>query len=1332
MTESETLPQSIFHKLSSVLWALAVVAIVVLASYVSLGRLLANSLADYQDEVLAQLNERVPFRVDAGRLSGEWHSFTPEIVLTDLRLKLPGAAGDTLELKGGRVGLDVLESILTRRLQITSIQLEALVLQGELTEDGRLVLPGLTGRNSAVGDWLKEFLLNIEYVTLDDAQLQLDLPGEEQRQFGFNLHLAREGSERKLQAELVSTRGAQIQITGRGVGNPFRPEAFRGQLHIAAATGDLGAVKGVLANEPPAWMDGQLDAQWWFDWNRGALGVDLQLSVADAVLRPKEGDWSVPLEHLSLSASLVERRNRWTVYASDIVARQGDAELVLPRMQVDAWDESLRLRASELDLAALNALVLGLESLPEKAHSVFEVLQPKGKLSALQLAVADLTDPTANWDVEANFEAVEVESWRAAPGVTSASGYLELSQNGGYVVLDSQRFSMSFPSIYRSPLYYDDIFGTLKLSWDKDSLLVDSDPIVASGVEGTAKALFRLNIPFKQNDVGLEMDLVVGLANSHPIHRVKYIPYVLNESLRQWLAGAVGDGDVGQAAFIWRGSLRKGATDLRTVQLFLNVANTSLDYHPQWPAVSSVDGTVLIDDSKVSVWADSARVYDSRLERLSAEAWMNEERKMLLAVEGRLSGSAQDGLAIVNESLLGELTRGAFQDWQAEGELDARLQLLLNLGDKSVPPEVDVSARLEGARVQIEPGGLTVTDLSGVVDYSSEAGFSSDDLKGKLWERALAVELKQRPLADPGTAMSFANSALEVQLETDVAMTSVQQWLDLKVMTLASGSAQVTGLVELLPGEKPTLMLDSQLQGISLDLPQPWRKEAESERPFKLKLPLGAGPLQFSLQLGEEVDLDLDVRNGALYAASAGIASEPPALTDQVVRVVGRAPRIDVDEWERFIERYLLTAAQPGEEPETTPTTGLRVQVDDVYAEQLAIWGRVVNDVRFSLAVDANAWQVRAETDWLRGSYFQPEQGRAGLKLDFLEMAGFDSALDQPELSQGSGGDDVLQLPQMQVVISQLHRESRPLGALQFGLESVGETIQVRDLTGELAGLRLTAEQPASLDWHQGRETQLSATLQFTDFGQSLQQLGYPLFLETSQGQIDLALSWPGSPQGFSLGALQGSMLVDVDQGRFLETPAGATGALKVVSVLNLAEVVQRLSMSHMFESGVPFRQMDGEVYFHGGTIEVSRFEIQGASSAFSMTGLADVESETLEGELVATLPVANNLPWVAALAGGLPVAAGVFVVSKVFEKQVNRLTSGVYKVDGPWDDPNVTFDRIFDDGAKLEFMTVDPNSVPADPNQGLVDQVKALGRVLEPPRAWSADPNEPAQAESP
>ena len=139
-------------------------------------------------------------------------------------------------------------------------------------------------------------------------------------------------------------------------------------------------------------------------------------------------------------------------------------------------------------------------------------------------------------------------------------------------------------------------------------------------------------------------------------------------------------------------------------------------------------------------------------------------------------------------------------------------------------------------------------------------------------------------------------------------------------------------------------------------------------------------------------------------------------------------------------------------------------------------------------------------------------------------------------------------------------------------------------------------------------------------------------------------------------------------------------GALGLVSFLNLAEILRGLSLSHMFEAGIPYLTADAELYLHGGSLEVVSLEIDGAASAFAFNGLSDLRQNSIDGELVVTLPVANNLPWVAALAAGLPVAAGVFVVSKVFEKQVNRMSSAVYGVSGDMEAPDVEFRRLFDD----------------------------------------------------
>ena len=72
-------------------------------------------------------------------------------------------------------------------------------------------------------------------------------------------------------------------------------------------------------------------------------------------------------------------------------------------------------------------------------------------------------------------------------------------------------------------------------------------------------------------------------------------------------------------------------------------------------------------------------------------------------------------------------------------------------------------------------------------------------------------------------------------------------------------------------------------------------------------------------------------------------------------------------------------------------------------------------------------------------------------------------------------------------------------------------------------------------------------------------------------------------------------------------------------------------------------------------------------------------------GRLVATLPVATNLPWVAAIVGGLPAAAGVYLTSKLVEEQVDRLSSISYTIAGDWDDVEVRVDQIFAESLDAE-----------------------------------------------
>lgn len=109
---------------------------------------------------------------------------------------------------------------------------------------------------------------------------------------------------------------------------------------------------------------------------------------------------------------------------------------------------------------------------------------------------------------------------------------------------------------------------------------------------------------------------------------------------------------------------------------------------------------------------------------------------------------------------------------------------------------------------------------------------------------------------------------------------------------------------------------------------------------------------------------------------------------------------------------------------------------------------------------------------------------------------------------------------------------------------------------------------------------------------------------------------------------------------------------------------------------------MAGTILFENGTFTLKdELEVKAPSSEIKLKGWADLNTEQVDMAMGVTLPLATNLPWVIALAAGLPAAAGVYVVSKLLKKQVSTLFSAIYRVKGALDNPTVEFERLFDTG---------------------------------------------------
>ena len=68
-----------------------------------------------------------------------------------------------------------------------------------------------------------------------------------------------------------------------------------------------------------------------------------------------------------------------------------------------------------------------------------------------------------------------------------------------------------------------------------------------------------------------------------------------------------------------------------------------------------------------------------------------------------------------------------------------------------------------------------------------------------------------------------------------------------------------------------------------------------------------------------------------------------------------------------------------------------------------------------------------------------------------------------------------------------------------------------------------------------------------------------------------------------------------------------------------------------------------------------------------------------IDAKLLVTLPVTNNLPLAALIVGAPAVGGALFIADKLLGDRVARFASVQYKVKGPWQEPEISFEKPFE-----------------------------------------------------
>lgn len=1337
---------ALIKKLYEQLLLLLIVALIALAAYVSLGRQFMPAISSYTAFLEEQIAQRTGLPVAIGSVAGEFSGFNPVLLLSDLQLAIDDSAeSPALEFSEARIALDMGRSIWQRRWVLDEFVIRNLRIDLTQSADGSWQLSGVAtpGSNDPVD-------LNALYQTFLSFN-QLELQG-----VAINVH-PRNGDSFGFVQGTASVRNQgqnhYLHVNASLEGNPepltvsFEVQGSAldqasGMLHVLVPQADYSRVfagqeLGALAilgleGSGQAWIGieaGQLsDATAEFDipsltvGGQGAeqdrqpeseqLGLTDLKGLARLSRRSGESAWELALANMSMTY----RTDSWQSF---------NARLLF------APDQLLTIAADHLDLGLLARLAGDSGILPDATEADLKGFNPDGSLQNVNLSLPISETESRPLTLRTNIADLQLESVRNSPNLWGMDGFVELEfdrsaqQLTGVAEVNSTDFSMNIPSTFTRVWDYSRVNGRLHIDVSMANgqvVKLASDRIVAESdaLDGSVR-FTSITERFADGSRDARLDLMVGADRIEGSQKSLYLPDGPNisDNLRntmEFLERALIDGQVYNSGILYRGSTVSGSDAMsKTFQSFWQLSDGQINFSDDWPNLEALTATVQTDDDNIDITVDSGSSLGLQFETATGAVRRDAASRNWLTVLGSATGETSSALEYLRVAPVGDGLKNALASWQSQGAVAGDLSLSIPLDQPEADTAVHLELLLEENDLIISDYDLDISQLSGSVIYDSEAGFEPTELTGQMFggsmEATLSSVQEQGALASivvEGTGVTSPQAMIEWPRQNEFVRSLLANMAGdfayEAVIRMHQAAARESG---------SELEIRSDLRGVTMDLPPPYGKQAESVAPLDLHIQFEEGRQQSAGSLGDSLRFTLNqpvdepTRGLVMLGQQSGsldplAESLPPGLS-----ILGDFDRFELEPWVEFISGMSDGAQSDSELDQTIAFADMRADVFSLYGEELP-------EVAFRVEPSQpdSGWMARLTSESVQGQVIIPYDSDYYLQvdLDYLYLPGeeaptqADPALSGTEvsmpMSENPDSDepetdplenlDPRELPLMRFETDQFRIGESEYGSWAFTLTPTGIGAEFHDINFDFRGLRLGRDslddsieflEPHFSWFYDGvqHSSELTGVLIADDISGVLEANGYAPSVQSNQAVFVTEVRWPGSPAFFSNDHLGGRIDMRVTDGRFLRD-SGSGGALRLVSFINLSAIFQRLRFSDdLLRSGLAFDEITGQFDLSDGLLQITdRLVISGPSSLYQIVGEVDLAEETVQGEMTVTLPVSNNLPWIGLLSANIPLAVGAYLFDQIFGSQVDSLSSAIYTLSGPLEGLEPQFKQAF------------------------------------------------------
>ena len=1234
------------------MWYLASGIILALAIIVTLIRLVLPEISDYHSEIKNWINQSMDSPVQFSDIKAEWTGWTPNIILSNLSWQSQHTKSSNQPQFGTvRISIAPIKSLYYRKLIAKKIFLSHAKINLIHHQDDSIIMSRLLETANSAGWILNQADINIE-------QLQIHLTDTK---FGIKAINLVNTSLKQI------TDGNKTQIDIHGILN----EPYGNKLRLAL---DL---EGELFS--PNWV-GQIYLE--------IDDLNINTFFPNILTNIKHDNSKIRLWSNWRNGKLINFYGKTHYKNINIISDANiitipifDTKFYAARQTQHDWYMNLNLDQLKIDDT----------SWPSTQYSLHWFNQNENKQAYSgrfgHLDIKNIVEIAST---------VNLTDWLAEYNLLNYSGTLQdvvftyipnasdsLTYSARFSGIEGEneiaRFAGAEGHIYAESNLLTTIFHQSDIQI-KD--IGNDTPILFSKVNGrleldTSTNQLHLNLPYLDGQALGGGIAVTGHVTFYPNHTPEINLLASIEDLeinnlisqftkavpthKQKLLHTLKDGYIKSASLLASGHLNDFPFPNSTgvIQGDFNIEGATLNYLNSWPELTNVAANIFIhNDNLKALYSGKILQKKFRNATVSANHFLDKHAK--IESEFPILTSINHGIRYLkhspfkNNSQLSPLIN-------ANGEGDIAVNVKISKGSYPSYNDVQVAIEFIENTLELNPQ-LTVEQISGeikVVLDSQKKKHTTGTLNAIYDSNPILINVKQENNNSNHTISGYADSQfITKQLKKiNLALSNINFEEAIQGKTLWS--------LELSNSEstKPKMVVRSNLKGLELNLPPPFKKEANQVKPLFLDMEFDQSYAFRNTHIKYSSDLQIDLE---FKPSDQVLPINSTHKKRGAIYITAIVSTLNILDWLNYINHSIESSHQNQYD--------IHLKTD---IEELIFLGYLFEDLSITLYQNNNsAYQLELENDSTYGEILFPHTTNSETfvaNINHLKLTPTSTALTKPGSSPITL--EYFQLSAFDITINQLAYKEKLMGKFSsFGKKSDGN-IQLDELTLKNRGFELSG----TGNWRLRNNIETSHLLldiKVDTLGNLLElysHYGGMSGVEQAATQASLDFSWSGSPADFSLETLSGTINLNISEGRLEK---GNTFANKIFNILNIYSIYDWLNLdfSSLASSEFKFENISGELYLKEGNAYTENFLIKSNNADIQINGRTELSTHDYEQHITVYPKISSSLPVTGALFG--PIGAGVgtilFLADRLFDTPTSPLLNYQYSIKGNWSTPAV------------------------------------------------------------